>query len=469
MKILFIVPPDTLRIESSVSEKLDKGRELRAALGLLCVAGAVQKLDNVETSLLDCPALNFGYEEIKSEILKFKPDLVALSALTFSLLDALKTARVAKSVYPQAKVCIGGFHVNLFPEETLRQEEIDIIVYGEGEKPFHALVTALRDGKYEEICKIEGIGFKENGRAILNGPGEINKDMDKLSSPAYNLLDLQKYSHVLAESGNSISMQTSRGCPYRCLFCDIRGTKLRYKSPEKVIEEVISLKNMGISDFFFVDDTISVNRERLKNICKIIIKENLNIQYRISARVDTVDSEVLALLKKSGCNRISYGVESGCQRLLDYLEKGITLSQIHAAFRMTRDAGIQTFAFLLIGIPTETEEEMYRSVDFLKKIKADYANISICTPYPKTALYQRMREEGIIQKDIWQLFAENPEEDFEVSFWNKNFSDAELRMIQDKLMKKFYRRPSYIFRQLLRIKSAKELAGKAKMGLKILK
>lgn len=469
MKILFIIPPDTLRIESSVSEKLDRGRELRAPLGLLCVAAPIKGLEGVESILLDCSAMDYGYEQVREKIIETKPDIIALSALTFSLLDALRTARVAKKVDSNIKICLGGFHANLYPKESLNLKEIDFIVHGEGEYAFRKLVLTLKNGDSERLKTIKGIGFKNGEELFLNGPAEIIKEMDLLPMPAYNLLNLDKYSHILSKNGSSISMQTSRGCPFQCLFCDIRRTKLRLKSPEKVIEEIISLKKRGISDFFFVDDTITVHKARLKTLCELIIREGLEISYRMSARVDTVDMEMLKLLKQSGCNRISYGVESGNQRLLDYLEKRTTLEQIAKAFQMTREAGIQTFAFLIIGIPTETMEEMERSVDFVKSINSDYMNISICTPYPKTALYDKMLDDGLIPYDYWQSFAENPTEDFQVKFWNKDFTDEQLRHLQDRLMKRYYRSPVYILKELRKVNSKGEFLKKLKLGLRILK
>ena len=470
MKILFIIPPDTMRIESSVSEKLDRGREFRAPLGLLSVAGAVRDTEGVERVLVDCPASGLDYEGLGRKIKEAAPDLVAVSALTFTLLDALKSARLAKEVVPGVKTIIGGFHVALYPDETLAFDEIDFIVHGEGEVPFQELVEAMKDGESGRYAHVPGLGYKDaEGRPVLNEKPAVVKDMDLLPSPAYELLDFEKYTHVLAGDGRSISVQTSRGCPYKCLFCDIRGTKLRFKSPEAVIGELRGLKERGVSDIFFIDDTISVNKDRLKEICRLIIDEGLHISYRISARVDNVDEEMLHLLKRSGCTRVSYGVESGSQRLLDYLEKGITLDQIREAFRATRRAGLQSFAFLMIGIPTETAEEMEASMDFVESIKADYMNISLCTPYPKTALYAQMLDDGIVDGDYWQEFAQAPTEEFRVRFFNRDFEVEELRRIQDRLMKRFYRRPSYILSELGKVRSGKELLKKAKVALRILK
>ena len=469
LKVLFIIQPDTKRIWAAVAEKLDSGREFRATLGLLCVAAMVKDLEDVECQLIDCSASDFGYPELHEAIKVFNPDLVCMSALTFSILDVRKSAQVAKEACPNTKVCLGGVHINLFPEETLKLKEVDYIVHGEGEIPFKELVCALKDGDTESIKSIQGVGSKVGSETILNDPGEIIREMDSFPIPAYDLLDLSKYSHVLSQGRRSMSIQTSRGCPYACTFCDIRKTAFRFKSPEKVVEEITYLMKTGNTDFFIVDDTISVHKNRLNDICKLIIKKGIKITFKISARVDNLDSESLKLLKEAGCNRINFGVESGSQRLLDYLEKDVTLEQIKETFRLTREAGIQTFAYLIIGIPTETVSEMKKSVKFVADIRADYFNISICTPYPKTALTDNMIADNLLPHNYWQSFAEDPQENFQVQFWNNTFEDNELRGLQQNLMKSFYKRPTYLFRELCKIRSGSELLRKAKVGLRILR
>ena len=296
-KVIFVIQPDTMRIRASVAEKLDVGREFRATLGLLCVAGMLRDMEDVECKLIDCSASGNNYEKLRSEIEEFRPDLVALSALTFTLLDVLKSCQVTKAVDPEILTCVGGVHVNLYPKETLNFDEVDFIVHGEGEKAFKELILALKSGNRRQLKSIQGVGSKNREEVFLNAPGEIVKEMDSLPFPAYELLDLNKYSHVLSKGGTSMSIQTSRGCPYLCTFCDIRKTKFRFKSPERVVEEIVELKKMGITDFFIVDDTISVHRERLKDICELLIQNRIEITYKISARVDNIDSELLRLLK----------------------------------------------------------------------------------------------------------------------------------------------------------------------------
>ena len=166
-KILFVIQPDTMRIWAAVSEKLDSGREFRATLGLLCVAAMVKNFEDVECQLIDCSASSFGYPELRQAVKDCDPDLVCMSALTFSILDVRKSAQVAKEVCPDTKVCLGGVHVNLFPKETLQLKEVDYIVHGEGEKPFREMIHALKDGDAEAIKFIQGVGCKMGSETIL--------------------------------------------------------------------------------------------------------------------------------------------------------------------------------------------------------------------------------------------------------------------------------------------------------------
>ncbi|NIQ04102.1 MAG: radical SAM protein, partial [Nitrospinaceae bacterium] len=283
-----------------------------------------------------------------------------------------------------------------------------------------------------------------------------------------HLVDLTKYEHLIGEGHQFFTLQASRGCPAACTFCDIRKTRFRMRSPENVVREIEGMVDQGVDDLFFVDDTITIDKRNVMGLCELILKRGLKIHYKISARVDTVNEDLLKALQRSGCYRIHYGIESATPRHLKYLQKGQTPEKIERACQMTRDAGIGFFAYMMIGIPHETREEMFDTVEFAKRLNPDYAQFSICTPYPKTELYFQMLEEGILPEDYWQRFAENPAPDFKVRFWNKDFSEEELRSIQDECHARFYRRPTYIMKQIAKVRSWSDFTAKARMGTRIL-
>ncbi len=475
MRVLFLVPPDTLSIESSVPDQLEKRKEFRQRLGLLSVAASLEKTTGVRPQFLDVSVLGNTYKILEQELDTLEaPDVVGLSVLTFNMLDARMTARILRQRFPKAKIVAGGHHATLYPRETVGLPEMDFVVCGEGERVFARLVAELGETgnkpRAEVLDAIGGLGWKDgDGKVRFNPFKDEGVDFDAIPSPAHHLIDLTKYNNVLARQAHTASVQSSRGCPAACTFCDIRKTKFRARSPENVVRELEELVKLGTRDFFFVDDTITVDRRRVLKICELIVQRKLDIEFKVSSRTDMISADVLAALRKAGCYRIHYGVESATDRLLKYLEKGSTADRVKRAFKLTREAGIQTYAYMMIGIPTETREEMFDSVDYVTKVlKADYAQFSILTPYPKTALYERMLKDGIVTEDYWQTFAENPQEGFRVRFWNKDFSEQDLRELQDECMRRFYGRRDYIVQELRRIRSVRELAVKARVGARVL-
>ena len=467
MKILFLVPPETVSLESSVPKALEGGKGYYPKLGLLYVAAYYERETGNTATFIDCPPENVSEETMLARVREIKPDMVAMSIMTFNLLDALRTAKVLKLENPSLKVCLGGPHVNLYPKETLSLPEIDYVVFGEGERIFTRLTLAL-EKEEESLSAINGLGWKKNNVPYINPAETELLDLDKLPFPARHLVDVSSYQHIIGEGRQFFTIQATRGCPAACTFCDIRKTKFRIRSPESVVDEIEELVKMGVDDLFFVDDTITIDKKNVLAICNLIVERKIKINFKISARVDTINPEVLAALKKSGCYRIHFGIESATPKHLQYLQKGQTPEKVERAIKMTRNANIGFFAYMMIGIPHETKEEMFATVDFAKKLKPDYAQFSICTPYPKVELYYQMLNEGIVPEDYWQKFAENPTPEFKIRFWNKDFTEEELRDIQDQCHARFYSSPTYIMKQITQLKSWTDFTAKARMGTKIL-
>ena len=473
-KVFFIIPPEVHFIESYVSQKVDKGREFRQKLGLLSVAGYLRDIGGVTPRVIDSLADGLNLDDLGRILEEEQPDLVGFSVLTFNILDCLEVVKKLKAVSPKTKVCFGGFHVTLYPTETLSLPNVDFVVFGDGEVTFAELVLAFGDiatGTSDQLASIKGLGWKDqNGRPILNTARPMigRDEYDALPMPAHDLLDVDKYSVVLADEARTASIQTSRGCPSRCTFCDIRMTPFIYRSNENVLREIMYLQDLGIIEFFIIDDTFTINRKRTLSICKEITKANLGIKYKISSRVDKVDPELLDALAESGCYRIHYGVETGTQRLLDYLEKGVTLEQVISAFEMTKTAGIEPFAYMMIGIPTEIREEVEETIRYVGLLQPYHVNYSICTPFPKTKLYETALQANPEMVDYWAGFAKNPDSEFKIRTMNENMDRQELRELQDRALRKFYSSPKRIAREIYRTRSVKQLMAKAKIGARLI-
>jgi radical SAM superfamily enzyme YgiQ (UPF0313 family) len=245
--------------------------------------------------------------------------------------------------------------------------------------------------------------FIDDDNIINTGNRPLIGDLDSMPFPARDLVPYKKYTSLLATSSVVTTMFTSRGCPYKCSFCDRPhlGSVFRYRSAEDVVAEMEECIRMGIGEILIYDDTFTVNRQRVMDICNLILKKRLKFRWDIRARVNTVDFEMLKLLKKAGCERIHYGVESGNQGILNILKKGITLEQVRKAFRMTKKVGISTLGYFMIGSPSETRETIMQTINFAIEIGADFAHFTITTPFPGTELYRDALKKGLIKTEVW--------------------------------------------------------------------
>ena len=305
MKILFLVPPETISLESSVPKALEGGKGYYPKLGLLYVAAYYERETGNRPDFIDCPPENVSQEELSRRVKEIQPDMIAMSIMTFNLLDALHTARVLKKENPNLKVCLGGPHVNLYAKETLHQSEIDYVVFGEGEKIFTNLIQALE--KNESLKSIKGLGYKANGEEHVNPAETELLDLNELPFPARHLVDVGSYKHIIGEGRQFFTIQATRGCPAACSFCDIRKTKFRIRSPENVVDEVEQLSKIGVDDLFFVDDTITIDKKNVLAICDTIDARSTTNHFKISARHDKHNEAVVEALKRADCYRSTSG------------------------------------------------------------------------------------------------------------------------------------------------------------------
>lgn len=473
MKILLINPPNLEIISSVLPQILEEERGFNPPLGLLYLASYLKKQHPAcHLKIIDSPTENLNYQQLKEKIKEFNPEIIGLTAMSFTIISALKTAKIVKSLNPQTKIILGGPHVHIYGKETLALGNLDFIILGEGEKTFSKLIEHINNGE-EEFKKMPGLIFYDRqGNLIHTGPPQFIENLDELPFPARELIDNKKYFSVLGTNNLVTTMITSRGCPYHCLFCDRPhlGKKFRARSPENVVEEIEKcLKEYKIKEFLIYDDTFTIDRERVINICREIIKRKLDIIWDIRARVDTVDEEILLLLKEAGCQRIHYGIESGSQKILDLLRKEITLEQVEKAFKLTKKIGIQTLGYFMIGNPTETKEDILKTIKFAKKLNPDYVHITITMPFPATDLYFLALKEKIIPKDVWLEFAKNPSPKFIPPIWEENLTRQDLYNLIKKAYQEFYFRPSYLLKRLFTLSSFAEFKRKIKAGFKILK
>jgi len=469
MKIVFINPPLFKALDPSLPTVLQEEEDPMPPLGLMYLAAYLEKNSPHEIKILDCQAERLSLEQFKKRLAEEKPDVVGITTMTFTLLDVIGTVRLIKEINPKIKVVLGGPHVHIYPEETLKIKEVDYLVIGEGEKPLKALLANLNDLK--NLYKIRGIGFKDGPKLVVTGAEELIEDLDELPFPARHLTPYQKYGSALAKRFPVTTMFTSRGCPYQCLFCDRPhlGKMFRARSAKNVVAEMEQCQKMGIKEIFIYDDTFGVDRQRVLDICAGLKEKKVNLAWDIRTRVNTVDEEILKALKEAGCQRIHYGVEAGTQKILNVLRKGITLEMAVKAFRLTKKAGIQTLGYFMIGSPEETKEDILATIKFAKKLNPDFVHFTITTPYPATDLYRLGLSKGILPFDYWRAFALNPTTNFNPPVWEENLNKQELIKLLQQAYRSFYFRPVYLFTRIKEISSLKEFIAKAGMAFKLLK
>lgn len=472
MKVFFVIPPSISRLDSYAYDAADKADVPRIWVGILYVAAALREKLAITPVIIDAPASGMGLEEIERLVAEEKPDIVAFSVLTFNLVACLRVAEAVKKVHHETVVCFGGWHPTLYPSETLGLGVVDYVVIGEGEETFCELVSALQSARKPDaqvLGNIKGIGFRDaSGNAVITATRVPITKLDEIPFPAYDLIDLKRYSNILADSTENISILTTRGCPHACTFCDIRKSRYRYRSPEKVMEEIRYWHDKGIAEFYIQDDNFTINRKRAIELCRLIIDSGLKVRYKISSRVDHLDDELVGYLKRSGCHRINFGVESGSQRVLDYLQKGIKVEQIHQAFQLAKKHRISTFAYIMIGTPVETDEDYEHTARLICIVKPDHLHCSICTPMPETHLYRTLLKEGGISTDYWREFAVAPTAEFSTPFCNPLYSDEELRAMQNSIQKKFYLQPRVILNEVKRMRDLETVVKKARLAFKVL-
>jgi radical SAM superfamily enzyme YgiQ (UPF0313 family) len=475
MRIVLINPPRLNEMRADNPCFIEEERGFAPPLGLLYIAAYLKEYADYRIDVIDAQAEGLGYDEgFKKRIPRDDDLVVGITAMTFTLQDVLRTISMLREVEREAgikiRIVLGGIHPTIYPEETLGIPGVDYVVTGEGEVSFFELCGRLAAN--QEPHGTRGVLFRENGAIINNGPREFIDDIDSLPFPARRLTDIRRYYSILSRGKKVVTtMFTSRGCPYKCSFCDRPqlGKRFRARSAANVINEIRQCIEMGIQEIFIYDDTFTVSRQRVMEICDGIIASGLKIDWDIRSRVDTVDREMLARLKEAGCRRIHFGVEAGTEKILKVLNKDIAKERAEDVFGECRRLHIETLAYFMIGSPSETKEDIAQTVSFALRLRPDYLHATIFTPYPGTAIYEKALRDGVIKNDYWQAFAKNPRQDFKTPYWRQGLSEEELLKLLEGFYHSFYGRPSYILTNLFKIRSAGELKRKIKAGAKILK
>lgn len=469
MRILLINPKNLHIIKSNFPGEIDEKTGSFLPLGLLYIAAFLKSQKRHTVNILDMQAENIDMSGLEVMLKKGKPHIVGIYTTTFNLLDVFLTAREVKKNNPNIHITLGGPHVNIYPEETMLNNDIDSIVLGEGEITFSMLVNALEKGV--GLDGVKGIFYRDSGKVRKTSPPEFIHNLDILPFPDRKIFPLERYYDALTHSPASTTMISSRGCPYNCIFCyhGHMGKGIRFRTSGNVVSEMEECLNLGIKDIFFYDDSFTLDSKRTFDICDDIIERGLNVRWSIRTRVDSVDISMLRKLKKAGCERIQFGIEAGNSRILSVLNKKITLSQAEESFKLAKKAGIETLAYFMIGSPEETQKEILETIDFAVKLNPDYAHFSITMPFPDTELYKMGLERNIFKNDFWREFAKQPDAKNNLHFWEEYLSERELYRFLKYAYRRFYFRPGYLLKVLVNSASLGEIKRKMNAGAGLFK
>lgn len=418
------------------------------SLGLACIAAPLLEKGH-DVRIVNLNLVEKPDEYLRSAIKVSRPDIVGITSTTPLIKNVYGITKLVKDMDRGIKVVAGGPHPSALPKDVLTESGIDCVVRGEGDFTFRSIVENGISGTTPNIA------YKKDGGVVLSEKqDEFINDLDTLPFPAYELFDIKKYRQPLIASRTAPLgyIETSRGCYGRCVFCNknIHGSRMRMKSPGRVIEEMKRMLSLGFREIHIIDDIFTADMDRAYEICEMIIKNNLKFPWypRGGIRVDRVNPGLLKIMKKAGCYRIPFGVESGSQRVIDAVKKGISLEQAMNAVAMAKKEGFETECYFMLGLPTETEDDIKKTIDFAIKLDPDYAKFAITIPLPGTRMFEDMEAKGQIKTKDWNKynFSVSPKELYD----HDTLSWETIEKYYNISHRKFYFRPGYMLRMAVK-------------------
>jgi magnesium-protoporphyrin IX monomethyl ester (oxidative) cyclase len=452
LKVLLIYPPFSL---ASYERPI-----VTPPLGLAYI-GAVLEEAGHKVEILDTIALNWKtpikikgrihlgqkWEDISDDIKRSKPDAVGISCpFSCQSRNAHKVAELVKAYDTDVPVIMGGAHPSTLPKSVLQDQNVDYVVIGEGELTMLNLLKTLSKGA--SFNEIDGFAYREKGKTVINPKKKFIEDIDSLPLPARHLLPMKEYFNAEAPHGPELmrkpftSMITSRGCPFNCVFCSIHtiwGRRWRPRSPDNVLLEIEHLIDVyKIREIHFEDDNLTLDKRRMEKICDLILDRGLDIKWFTpnGVAIWTLDKNLLEKMKKSGCYKLCFGIESGCPQTLQFIKKPINLTHARQVIHWANDVGIWTHGFFVIGFPYETKEAIYETLRFAVESDLDFASFFIATPLPGTRLLEIVKKEGLIENALnWADL-----DVFNATLNTKFFTVEEINSLQRNLYVSFLRK-----------------------------
>ena len=443
-RALLINPPTGLYIREDRCQAPLKGMAATTARPPLDLAymAATMESAGVECRIKDYPVQGGGWAEFGQELREFKPDLLFISVTSFTIQDDLVACRAAKDALGDAVTTVAkGAHISVMARETLEKNPaLDIAIMGEYELAAKEIALAT------DLRKVYGLSFRDRatGSIVTTEARRFLETLDILPFPARHLLDNKMY--LRPDTGQmQTTVQTCRGCGANCIFCHsgtVYGKKVRVRSPRNVVDELEQCVRVHkIKDFFFRADTFTWNRPWVMEVCQGILDRKLDIRWVCNSRVDTIDAERLAIMKKAGCHGVAFGIESGVQEILNKIKKGTTLEKAREAVALSKASGMKTLLYFVMGLPWETEADVRKSIDFALELGGDFVEFHLAIPFPGTELHD------IAQRD--KLYAEESLAGYDYSrtpLKTYYLSGEQLLKLRREAFRRIYFHPASILR-----------------------
>ena len=452
MRIAFIFNPFKYKIHEENLKIVQKYFGMFPPLSLAWAASIAREAGH-QVALIDARTLNLTKEQTLERLKTFNPDIMGFMMTTYMFNDTLKWIQFMKR-HLKIPVVIGGYNLRIYPEESLSHADIDFGIYDHALYTLPGLLKALEtETSFNEV---PGLVYKNEDKVIVNPPVPVN--FNDFPSPARDLLPNELYAEFPTERKNFTVMVTSLGCPNKCKFCEAGGTDYNPRSPKKVINEMIEcITSYGIREIDIFDYDFTIDKNRVFEICNLIIEKKLDISWACRSRSD-IDNDLLPKMKEAGCSRIYFGIESGSQKILDKMNKGITINQIQQTIKNTKRAGIKTLGFFLIGAPDDTVKTVKKTVKFAKSLDLDYVQFSKCLAKPLTPLWKEIV--NLNGTDYWKEWILGNETDKDLPRpWTK-LSNNEIDHLAKWAYISYYTRPFFLLKALLKIRSFSELKRK---------
>ncbi len=376
----------------------------------LAYSAALLEKKEKDLLVIDSPAEKLKNEEFIEKIKSFCPDLLLMEVSTPSIIDDLYLSKEIKKILTDTKIAFCGPHILMQQEEFLEENSsVDYILYGEYEYTLLELAEHMEHDKSLE--NISGLIYRKNKEVIKNSPRPLIENLDDLPWPARHLFPLMKYcDEAYGIPGPSLQMWASRGCPYGCIFCFwpqvmYGGNKYRTRNPADIIKEVkFYIDKYPFKSYFFDDDTFNIGKNRMKEICKEIRKNEIDLPWAIMARADTMDLHTLEEMKKAGLSGIKYGVESGVQEIVNKACKSLDLNKVKEAVKHTKELGIHLHLTFTFGLPGETKDTIKKTINFALSLDPDTLQFSIMTPFPGSKYFDLLDSKGCILTKDWAKY-----------------------------------------------------------------